>query len=127
MGTLSDDSYLLNRNLNLVDRRLLNLGMTIPRLLNLSLDVHDGLPVEAAGPPDHVTGDFSLLLGEDSLDSRDPLPEDKEGRVRSNGSNVMDSGPESYRSAFALARQRIERVGRTIYREVVIEMRGQAG
>jgi len=72
------ESHLLNRDLYLVDRRLLDLRVTISRLLNLSLHVDDGFPVEVTSPSNHVARNLSLLFGEDGLDSRNSLPEDKE-------------------------------------------------
>ena len=73
--------YLINRDLDLVDRRLLDLGMTVPGLLNLPLQVDDSFPGEIAGPANHVARDLALFLGEDGLDGGDSLPEDKEHDV----------------------------------------------
>jgi hypothetical protein len=52
--------------------------MTISGLLDFSLHVDDGLSVEVAGPTNHVARDLSVLLGENGLNSRNPLPKDKE-------------------------------------------------
>ena len=64
-----------------MDRRLLDLGMTVPGFLNLPLHVDDSFPGEISSPSDHVARDLSLLLGENGLDGRDSLPENKEHDV----------------------------------------------
>ena len=73
--------HLVNRDLDLVDGRLLDLGMTVPGLLDLPLYVDDSFPGEVTSPSNHVAGDLSLRLGEDCLDGGDSLPEDKEHDV----------------------------------------------
>ena len=64
-----------------MDGRLFYFRMTISGLLDFPLHVDDGFSMEVAGPSDHATRDLSLRLGEDGLDGRDSLPEDKEHDV----------------------------------------------
>lgn len=71
-------SHLLDRDLNIVDRRLLDLWLAIARLLDLPLNVDDGLSVKISGPSDHVARDLCVLLRKNGLDSGDPLPKDQE-------------------------------------------------
>lgn len=93
-----------------MDRRLLDLWMAVPGLLNLALCVDDGFSVEVTGPSNHVGRDLSALFGENSLDSGNSLPQDKEHDMRSDRPNVVDPRSESDRSAFTSAGERFKRV-----------------
>lgn len=83
-----------------MDGRLLDLRMAVTGLLNSSLYVDDGFPVEVTSPSNHVPRDLSLRFGKDGLDGRNSLPKDKEHDPGSDWSNVVDSSPESDRNAF---------------------------
>lgn len=93
-----------------MDRRLLNLRLAIPGFLDFSAHVDDGLPVEIAGPSNHVARYLSILFGENGLDRRNSLPEYKEHYMRSDWSDVVNSGPELDRGAFTPPSQRLERI-----------------